>query len=145
MQDILSIPPKAQISSDYLIYIDGQMIDLINRHPDIDIDFYGLGGIGAYLWWRVLTLGSDSNSNKQQLALIKENLIYYVDWVEEYAQIAPLSPCLYQILSSMNIHSFFPTKIERILSCRGITDETYIPPTVQEILQNALKICICKI
>lgn len=145
MQDILSIPPKAQISSDYLIYIDGQMIDLINRHPDIDIDFYGLGGIGAYLWWRVLTLGSDSNANKQQLALIKENLIYYVDWVEEYAQIAPLSPCLYQILSSMNIHSFFPTKIERILSCRGITDETYIPPTVQEILQNALKICICKI
>ena len=145
VQSVLSTTPKKEISSDYLTYIDGQMINLINQHPDIDTDFYGLGGIGAYLWWRVLTLESQSNTNKQQLALIKEHLIYYVDWVEEYAQIAPLSPCLYQILTSMKIHSFFPTKVERILSCRGITDEIYIPLTIHEILQNALKICICRI
>lgn len=145
IQRVLSTTSKQQISSDYLPYIDEHMIDLINRHPDIGTDFYGLSGIGAYLWWRVLTLESESKVHKQQLALIKEHLIYYVDWVEEYAQIEPLTPELYQILISMKAYSFFPTKVERILSNKVVTDEVCILPTVQEILQNALRICICRI
>ena len=60
IQKVLSTTSKQQISSDYLPYIDEHMIDLINRHPDIGTDFYGLSGIGAYLWWRVLTLESES-------------------------------------------------------------------------------------
>ena len=75
IQKVLSTTSKQQISSDYLPYIDEHMIDLINRHPDIGTDFYGLSGIGAYLWWRVLTLESESEVHKQQLALIK-NISY---------------------------------------------------------------------
>lgn len=145
IQKVLSTTPKRQISSDYLPYIDEHMINLINLHPDIGIDFYGLSGIGAYLWWRVLTLESGSKVHKQQLALIKEHLIYYVDWVEEYVQIASLTPELHQIFTRMKAYSFYPTKVEKILSNQAVADEVCISPTVQEILQNALRICICRI
>lgn len=46
--------PDYTVSPDYLKHIDSRMIQLINQCPDIDTDFYGMGGIGVYLWKRVL-------------------------------------------------------------------------------------------
>ena len=48
--------PDYTVSPDYLKHIDSRMIQLINQCPDIDTDFYGMGGIGVYLWKRVLDL-----------------------------------------------------------------------------------------
>lgn len=41
--------PDYTVSPDYLKHIDSRMIQLINQCPDIDTDFYGMGGIGVYL------------------------------------------------------------------------------------------------
>ena len=121
------------------------MIGLINRHPDIDIDFYGMTGIGVYLWWRVLQLEKDAETNADQLAIIKEHSIYYLDWVGEVIDDAPLGAELYEMLISMSEHAFYPTMVENILrNCKVTCDSTTFP-SEDEILHNALKICTCKI
>lgn len=133
------------VSSDYLPQIDEQMISLINRHPDIDLDFYGISGIGVYLWWRVLHMKNDSVANASQLALIKEHLIYYLDWIEELIGSGPFGTELYGVLVSMCRHAFCPTLVENILlHCDVACYDTKFP-SEQEILHNALKICTCKI
>lgn len=142
---ILQVHSTSIVSSDYLPHIDEQMIGLINRHPDIDIDFYGMTGIGVYLWWRVLQLEKDAETNADQLAIIKEHSIYYLDWVGEVIDDAPLGAELYEMLISMSEHAFYPTMVENILrNCKVTCDNTTFP-SEDEILHNALKICTCKI
>lgn len=134
-----------QVSSDYLPHIDEQMINLINRQPDIDMDFYGITGIGVYLWWRVLQLERENIGNVNQLAFIKEHLIYYLDWVEEIVRNEPFPLELYATLVSMREYMFYPTKVEEILKYgKDICDGAHFP-SKKEILHNALKICTCKI
>lgn len=133
------------VATDYLPHIDEQMMHLINRKPDIDADFYGLGGIGAYLWWRVLQLETGEADNAKRLALIKEHLIYYIDWIEEVAQEEPLPAVLRETLADMKRHKFYPTKVTHILQSSHISDEGDTVPSAQAILQNALKICTSKI
>lgn len=143
---IISNTADRQVSSDYLPHIDDYMIDLINRQPDIDMGFYGLSGIGVYLWWRVLQLETRKDvANACQLALIKEHLIYYLDWIEEVAKIEALSAELSMVLVDMKNHSFFLTKVENILKYSKSFDGEVVFPSEQVILQNALKICTCKI
>ncbi len=135
------------VSPDYLPHIDKLMIRLINRRPDIDMDFYGLSGIGIYLWWRVLQLEMDSIADMNQIALIKEYLIYYLDWIEEVMENESLSSELFELLISMKEHLFYQTKVEKILEHEKtitINKNNYLL-TEQEILHNALKICTCKI
>ena len=133
------------VSSDYLPQMDEQMIALINRHPDIDLDFYGITGIGVYLWWRVLQLRNASVANASQLALIKEHLIYYLDWIEELIDSGHFGTELYGVLVSMGRHAFCPTIVENILlHCNVACYDTKFP-SEYEILHNALKICTCKI
>lgn len=111
----------------------------------IDIDFFGMAGIGIYLWWRVLQLEKDASANANQLAMIKEHLVYYIDWVEEIIDDAPLGAELYEMLISMKEHGFCPTLIEGILEHGKISSDDMSFPSEQEILQNTLKICACKI
>lgn len=134
------------LPSDYLPHIDDYMIDLINRQPDIDMGFWGSTGIGAYLWWRVLQLEIENNAaNAYQLALIKEHLIYYLDWIEDIVKNECLSAELSAVLVSMKRHSFYPTKVESILKYKKDIDNEIPFPSEQAILHNALKICTCKI
>ena len=143
---IISNATDKHVSSDYLPHIDDYMIDLINRQPDIDIGFYGLSGIGTYLWWRVLLLETKNDAtNACQLALIKEHLIYYLDWIEEVVKSEPLSEELSIMLVDMKCHSFFPTKVESILKYSKGIDGEVSSASEQAILQNALKICTCKV
>lgn len=103
------------ISPDYLPHMDNRMVALINRHPDIDVDFFGMAGIGIYLWWRVLQLEKDAVANADQIAMIKEHLIYYLDWVEEVINDEPFGDELCVMLASMKEHDFCPTLTGRIL------------------------------
>lgn len=133
------------ISPDYLTHMDNRMVALINRHPDIDVDFFGMAGIGIYLWWRVLQLEKDAVANADQIAMIKEHLIYYLDWVEEVINDEPFGDELCVMLASMKEHDFCPTLIGRILEHGKIASDDMPFPSEQEILQNTLKICTCKI
>lgn len=133
------------VSPDYLSHIDDHMIGLINKHPDIDMDFYGLSGIGVYLWWRVLQMEKEYIVDINRLALIKEHLIYYLDWVEEMVANEPLTIELSETLVSMQKHLFFPTKVAHLLKYSKMVCEKDSFPSEQTILHNALKICTCKI
>lgn len=133
------------VSHDYLPHIDEYMIGLINKKPDIDMDFYGLGGIGVYLWWRVLQLEKEDIADTHRIALIKEHLIYYLDWVEDMVGNKPLAMELSATLVSMGIHSFFPSKVAILLKYSKISEGDDCFPSEQTILHNALKICTCKI
>ena len=121
------------------------MVALINRHPDIDVDFFGMAGIGIYLWWRVLQLEKNAVANADQIAMIKEHLVYYLDWVEEVINDEPFGDELCVMLASMKEHDFCPTLAGRILEHGKIADDEMPFPSEQEILQNTLKICTCKI
>lgn len=145
IQNVVQINPSTIVSTDYLPHIDNRMITLINRHPDIDMDFYGMTGIGIYLWWRVLQLEKNIVDNADRLAMIKENLIYYIDWVDEVIDKEPLSNELYSMLTDMKEHGFYPTMVGSILEYgRGNYAEITFS-SEQEILHNALKICVCNI
>lgn len=136
---------NTHVSPDYLPHIDEQMINLINKHPDIDMELYGISGIGVYLWWRVLQLDSAKTGNAYQLALIKEHLIYYLDWVEEVLEYEKLPNELTEVLLRMRKHSFYPTMVEKILKSHNSANDSNCQLTEQEILHNALRICTCKI
>lgn len=142
---ILQVHSTDIVSPDYLPHIDKQMIGLINRRPDIDLDFYGMTGIGVYLWWRVLQLEKDAVANANQLAMIKEHLVYYIDWVDETIDDTPLGAELYEMLVSMSEHVFYPTMVENILRNGKVTCDNTTFPSEDEILHNTLKICTCKI
>lgn len=133
------------ISPDYLTHMDNRMVALINRHPDIDVDFFGMAGIGIYLWWRVLQLEKNAVANADQIAMIKEHLIYYLDWVEEVINDEPFGDELCVMLASMKEHDFCPTLTGRILEHGNVTCSDMSFPSEQEIIHNALKICTCKI
>lgn len=134
------------VSKDYLPYIDSRMIALVNSQPDIDTDFFGIAGIGIYLWWRVMHLEKiDTADSANQHALMEEHLIYYLDWLKDIMNDGPLDEMICNLLVRMWKHVFCPTLIERILEhCETIRESTSFP-TEQEILHNALKICVCKI
>lgn len=133
------------VSLDFLPHIDNRMIDLINSHPDMDLDFYGLSGIGCYLWWRVSQMEKENVANADQIALIKEYLIYYLDWIGEVVENEPLPVELHKVLLDMKACSFYPTKVNNILECNKIAYDDRCLLSEQDILYNALKICTCKI
>lgn len=141
----LQINPLSIVSPDYLPHMDNQMVALINRHPDIDTDFFGMAGIGIYLWWRVLQLEKNVVANANQLAMIKEHLIYYIDWVEEIIDDEPVGDELCVMFTDMKKHDFCPTLVGHILEHSRVTCGDMSFPSEQEIIHNALKICTCKI
>lgn len=141
----LQTNPLSIVSPDYFPHMDNRMVTLINRHPDIDVDFFGMAGIGIYLWWRVLQLEKDVVANANQLAMIKEYLVYYIDWVDEVIDDTPLGAELYEMLISMSEHAFYPTMVENILRNGKVTCDNTTFPSKDEILHNTLKICTCKI
>lgn len=133
------------VSVDFLPHIDNRMITLINSHSDMDLDFYGLSGIGCYLWWRVSQMEKENVANADQIALIKEYLIYYLDWIGEVVENEPLPVELHKVLLDMKACSFYPTKVNNILECNKIAYDDRCLLSEQDILYNALKICTCKI
>ncbi|EJW91732.1 glycosyltransferase, group 1 family protein, partial [gut metagenome] len=76
-QVIVSLLPHSPLlSGEMLQEVDIYMMRLIHQQPDIDMDFYGMAGIGVYLWWRYQTLkGTDEEIMR---AKIGEYLIYYL-------------------------------------------------------------------
>lgn len=133
------------LSEDYLSVIDDHMISLIHLRPEIDTDFYGMAGIGVYLWWR-LTLSGIQISEAHEYR-IKEYLIYYLDWLYESFVTEGADSCceeLAYILYVMQSVGFYKTRVSSMISVLNIKQSVVCPHEVQ-ILQNALRIINTKI
>lgn len=137
---------QSHISEMFLTDIDDRMIYYINTRPDIDIDFYGMTGIGAYLWWRTEN-GNHLKEDAYSLYL-QEYLIYYLDWLHETVEQAPTTVAdqkeMSYLLQSMRKYNFYPTRIDTILSYFPHKEELKIWSTTQ-LLSNALKIYNCNL
>lgn len=133
------------ISSDYLKYMDAHMMQLVNKHPDIDCDFFGLSGIGIYLWWRITQLAKNKNE-EYQLTLLQEYLIYYLDWLYEISTCEELPPEMIYTLTKMEEQGFYRMKVRDILSKQSTIENIHCPICSDtNIIQNSLRICNCKI
>ncbi len=132
------------VSSDYLIHLDSRMIQLVNQCPDIDMDFYGMAGIGVYLWMRALDLWNKEEVSFQ-LSLILEYLIYYVDWIQETEGSHHLPAEMVAMLQSMEQKGFYGLGVQALLKQQPVVDTVIPMPAERDIIQNALKICNCRI
>ncbi len=133
------------VSPDYLKHIDYRMIQLINQCPDIDTDFYGIGGIGVYLWKRTLDL-CKGKEKSYHTSLIQEHLIYYLDWLQDVVADSQLPDESLAMLQSMKQKGFYKTCVQNLLELQQSSNELHHQmPSDKTIIQNALKICNCKI
>ena len=135
------------LSQDFLQELDEYMISLIHEKVDIDTDFYGMSGIGVYLWWRV---ESDQMQDEVKSFMIKEYLIYYLDWLYETAKAEQRNSCDVEIavtLNKMRNAGFYKTIVDSLMKmfhCK------YAPETINQlspfvILQNAMRMFTTKI
>lgn len=134
------------VSRDYLKHMDSRMIQLIDQQPDIDLDFFGLSGIGVYLWWRVNSLAIASDEEYQR-AFLEEYLIYYLDWIGIAANDSELPQEMLATLCDMKTKGFYKTKAESLLSNAhvSVSSTTFEMPPSVNIVRNALKIGNCKV
>lgn len=134
------------VSPDYFKCLDSRMMQLINQRPDIDAEFFGLSGIGIYMWWRTESLMGKPEEEFQQ-ALLQEYLIYYLDWLGDVAALCPLPVEMVATLTDMHDKGFYKTKVKEIL--RGhlshMDIQEVMMPSENAIISNSLKICNCKI
>ena len=132
------------MSPDFLEHIDYKMFQLIDQCPDIDTNFYGIGGIGVYLWRRSLAL-CERGEQSAHVSLIQEYLIYYLDWLREVAVGNRLPNESMAMLHSMRQTNFYQTCVQELLASHLSGDAPSLMPQDKTIIQNAFKICNCKI
>lgn len=139
---------QVPLSQDFFEKLDDYMISLIHEKVDIDTSFYGMAGIGVYLWWR---LGqSDLLKDEPKSYKIKEYLIYYLDWFYESIASEQEECCESEVaitLRSMLRAGFYKTKVASIMDL--LHCETGKEPSEEcfslVILQNAMRMFTTKI
>ncbi len=133
-------------SPDYFKHLDSRMMQLVNQRPDIDTEFFGLSGIGIYMWWRIVGLTGKQEEECQQ-ALLQEYLIYYLDWLDDVVSLYSLPKEMVATLMDMYGKGFYKTKVEEVLNGlqfdRDMQNITM--PSENIIISNCLKICNCKV
>ncbi len=132
------------VAADYLEYMDTRMMQLVNQCPDIDLDFFGMGGIGLYLWMRALDLQGREPSSFH-LSHLQEHLIYYIDWLAEASSGCCLPGELLAMLRDMAANGFCRAAVSALLGRLPVSEASPHMPSEKDITQNALKICNCKI
>lgn len=139
---------SAPLSQDFFEELDDYMISLIHNKVDIDTSFYGMAGIGAYLWWR---LGhSDLIKDEYKSYKIKEYLIYYLDWFYE-SIVAEQKECcepeLAIMLTGMLQAGFYKTKVAALMALLHCEKGKSLPEECSSfiILQNAMQMFTTKI
>jgi hypothetical protein len=134
------------VSPDYYKHIDSRMMQLVNQRPDIDTEFFGMSGIGVYLWWRIKSLANNTKEEYQQ-TMLQEYLIYYIDWLGVAAFLSSLPEEMIATLMDMYSEGFYRTKVRAILEelQTGTENENILLPSEDVIINNSLRICNCKI
>lgn len=148
-QHLISGIPKQKtlIANDMLLELDNHMISLINSRPDIDMSFFGMTGIGYYIWRRICNLKDESA--KKDVAhhyLLQEYMIYFLDWmINEMKNSQDLgskaSMELYALISELHTDGFYQTVVSLMMEMLNINiEEKLIPVTTKSIYANALRI-----
>ncbi len=134
------------VSPDYFKHIDSHMMQLINQRPDIDTEFFGMSGIGVYLWWRIKSLANNTEEEYQQ-TMLQEYLIYYIDWLGDVAFISSLPDEMITTLMDMYSKGFYKSKVRTILEGlqSGKEEGGILLSSEDVIIKNSLRICNCKI
>lgn len=133
-------------SKDLLYMIDRRMISLIDSCPDIDTSFFGMTGIGCYLWYRISTLkDSDDKQDISHCLLLQEYMIYWMDWIYETIQLGeqqfPIE--LSFLTKELNNNGFYTSQAIKLANVTA--SEVQKENTEEAILANALKIFRCNI
>ena len=87
----------------------------------------------------------DRKEGDFQASLILEHLIYYMDWVQDVVGSSPLPVELWAMIRRMGQHGFYKTCVNALLVRQPGSDTLFQMPSDRVIIQNALKICNCKI
>ena len=133
-------------SKDLLYMIDRRMIALIDSCPDIDTSFFGMTGIGCYLWYRICTLkDGDDKQDMSHSLLLQEYMIYWMDWIyETILQETDIPSELVDVLYKIKDTDFYKTRTSELIKLvPSINSEKAI--SEEHILSNALMIFNCKI
>lgn len=141
---IEGIKNMPMVSGDGLSVIDEKMFDLIRNRPDIDLEFYGMTGIGVYLWWRLCSFDTDDKSSIQAL---QDTLADYIHWLYDTIVKCKETVCCVELsglLISMLHKNFCDPMVHNILALLGIVKNAVIP-SEGVIVSNALKIVATKI
>ena len=138
------------VPSDYFNLLDKKMFSIILKKPEIDFQFYGMGGICAYLWYRIEALRKKKDiCSKEQFYDLQKFLLFYVDWLdnalsqsEEHEEICNQLPFVF---SKMLEKQFYKTKTRIVLSKMSCKSLGYTQVTEKEILENAVRIYNCEL
>lgn len=137
--DVKIYPVSQQLLED----VDSKMTSIIHVQPDIETGFYGMAGIGVYLWWRVECLRGKTDE-EARMYYLAEYLIYFLDWyadelAEEGVGLGSLE--MVGALMEMKRLGFYRIKVMQLFSLLRIDESVKVGmPTEMEIVQNALKI-----
>jgi glycosyltransferase len=72
------------LSANFLHHLDEEVIRIVRKKPNLDMDFLGLTGIGCYLFWRIEAFArTNKTTNVSEYVKLQEYLTYYMDWVSE--------------------------------------------------------------
>ena len=144
---LLNSANRPVFSKDLLYLIDRRVISLIDSCPDIDTSFFGMTGIGCYLWYRICTMkNTPDKQDISQSLLLQEYMIYWMDWIYETLQLgdeqypAELSDLTKELKDNM----FYTIQANKLANA---TENKVQEKNTDEItiLANALKIFRCKI
>ena len=139
------------IPRDYLNILDQKMCSLILKKPDIDFQFYGMGGICAFLWYRIESLRAKKDIwSKEQFYDLQKFLLFYVDWIDDVLKHSDereeICSQLPAVFSKMLEKHFYTTKTQKVLnSLLHHPSENNGMATERDIIENAIKIYNCSI
>lgn len=136
------------LSEDMLQTIDEKMFSLINSRPEIDLNFFGMTGIGHYLWRRIVLLYDDNRKEMvSRCLLMQEYLIYYLDWV--YEEVCSLTENermmldfrkLYSLMFELQSKGFYKMCVKKIINMLDTDYWKKEEVLTVDIYSNALRI-----
>lgn len=157
IHDFTTVVEQSFKRKDYLVpddiypLLDSKMFLYINLRPDLDMNYFGLSGIGVYLWYRVCQLRDRKDLNSQvKLGGLYEYLFYYLDWLWDYVRAENINDTivcdeLQCVLLDMNRHGFYKIRVRQLVEALDIADIRTNQYFANEVMLNALKICNYKV
>ena len=139
------------VPTDIYPSFDRKMYGFINQRPELDMEYYGLSGIGVYLWYRICQLRDKKDiDSRLKFGELSEYMIYYLDWLWHYVQTEysdGMTVCdeLQYALHDMNKCGFFKTRVQKLIATLGIEKSMPCAYNADNVMHNTIKICNCKI
>ena len=135
------------LKEDFLQKIENKMIRFIHFGKGLDYEFFGMTGIGCYIWWRIQKKLQDKDGNKLKIYALQEQMIHYLDWLydeiwKDYSLRGVCEPCieLRWLLHSLFLSGFYKTRVQEISAMLSISHDSIRNLNEYDILSNSVKI-----